>query len=121
MKNEETQQKLKKAARRFLAVKKVKPKQFLNTVVEALDPLGGITGFRVACHQTLTLHNHTASYNVPIPYEEHTGSLSAQGKRAYEFLDHLREHLTVQGVSPRDMEFHLGKYFASKHHTTYQR
>ncbi len=116
MKNITVQKKLKKAVTRFQANKKFKPGMFLDEVVETMASIGGITGFRVASHQSLVLRNHTAHYSLPVRFEEYSGRLSSAGKRQYAFLEGLVGHLREEGVSPREMEYHLGKDYASKHH-----
>ncbi|MDP7116238.1 MAG: hypothetical protein QF632_00730 [Candidatus Woesearchaeota archaeon] len=116
MKNLQVQRKLDKLSRRFQNVKKFKPDVFLNSVIDAMEEVGGMSGLRVAANQPLTLRNHTAHYNLPIRYEEHSARLSAQGKRNYAFLEGLMGYLEGQEVSPQDIEYHLGKGYSSKHH-----
>jgi hypothetical protein len=116
MKDPNVQDRLNRSARKFVQVKKHKPEVFLDEVVNAMNTIGGITGFNVKCNSTMTLCNHTANYNLPIRYEEHSQRLSAPAKRAYNFLEGLYNHLAKEGVSPRQMQFHLGKDYSSKHH-----
>lgn len=116
MKDAKVQKSLDKLARKFQAVKKYKPAKLLDDIVSTMDPIGGITGFHVRSYGTITLDNHTAKYNLPIRYEEHSDNLSSFGKRAYSFLEAMRDELSEQGVSPRKMEYHLGKAYASKDH-----
>ncbi len=113
----DVQHELKGVARKFQAGKRIRPVQMVDMVVEAMTPIGGITGLRVAANQTMTLHNHGGSYTLPIRYEEHRqGALSAFGRRAYAFLEELRDHLVDAGVSPRNIEYHMGPNYSSKHH-----
>jgi len=107
---------LKKLAKRFQNAKKFKPEKLVDHVVEAMMPIGGITGFNVVSHGTMTLHNHSDRYNLPIRYEEHSERLSSFGKRAYTFLERLQDHLMDDGISPRNIEYHLGKAYSTKHH-----
>jgi hypothetical protein len=116
MKNPNVQDRLNKSAKRFVQVKKLKPEVFLDEVVDSMSTIGGITGFNVRSNGTMTLCNHTANYNLPIRYEEHSQRLSSMGKKAYGFLEGLYHHLSQEGVSPRNMQFHLGKNYSSKHH-----
>jgi len=116
MKDAQVVKELKKAANRFQAVKKVKPEQLLETVVRAMAPIGGVTGLCVASNQTLTLVNPNDSYSLPIVFEEHTDRLSAFAKRAYAFFETFMDYLIDRGVSPSDIQYHLGADYASKHH-----
>ena len=116
MKNAQVQDRLNQSSRRFENVRKFKPGAFLNEVVGAMNDVGGITGFRVASGQTMTIHNHAASYTLPVRYEEHSAKQSALGKKAYLFLEGFMDYLQGQGVSKRAMEYHLGRDYSSKHH-----
>ncbi len=107
---------LKKAAQKFQAVKKFKPAQLLEQIVNVMEPIGGMTGLNVASNQTLTLVNHTDSYCLPIVFEEHGGGMSSFAKRAYAFFETLMDYLLAQGVSPSDIQYHLGADYSSKHH-----
>ncbi len=116
MKDLEVQKQLNGTACKFTARKKMKPREALDEIVTAMDLVGGITGLKVASHQTMTILNHTASYNFPIRYEEHSPNLSSFGKKTYRLLEHLQDYLISHGVSPRNIEYHMGKMYSSKHH-----
>ncbi len=116
MKDPQIQEQLRKATKGFLNGKRKRPAEFLNEVVAAMLPAGGITGFSVSSNQTMTLRNHNAWYCLPVRYEEHTQRLSAQGRRAYEFLELFIEYMGSQGVDKSQIEYHLGKGYSSKHH-----
>jgi len=117
MNDDTVQRQLNKSAQKF-QLKKFKPKKLLEEVIDTMSLVGGMTGLRVASHQTMTLRNHDNSYNLPIRYEQHSEKLSSFGKKAYAFLEDLHSYLIDQGVSPRKIEYHLGKAYASKHHNS---
>ncbi len=116
MKDTAVQTRINKLARKFQAVKKFNAEKLLDNIVDAMAPIGGITGFNVASNQTMTIHNHTALYNLPIRYEEHSNKLSSFGKRSYAFLEKFEDYLINEGTSPRNIEYHMGKKYATKHH-----
>ena len=116
MKDSNVQEGLEKAANRFKNVKKTEPADLLESIVGLMEPIGGITGITVRSNMAPSIHNHSASYNLPIKFEEHSGRLSSFGKKAYAFLDLMMDHLECIGVSPRNIECHLGKRYSTKHH-----
>ena len=117
MKEQGLESRLKKLALRFGTVKKYKPVTLLDDILETVAPVGGLTGLKVHSYGTLTLCTGVGNYKLPIQYEEYRdGGLSSFGKRAYEFLEALSDYLVDTGISKRDIEFHLGKSYSSKHH-----
>jgi len=120
MKNEDVQSNLKEVANKFVNVKQYGAEHLLSDVIELMAPIGGITGFEVKSHKNLTLRNHTAHYHLPIKYEGHSNKLSKIGKKAYDFVDLLGEYLIKIGVSKKNLEYHLGKTCASKHHGNFE-
>lgn len=115
MKKQTIQELLNKAAQQFCTVKRVKATRLLEEVVYIMDPIGGITGLLAKQNCTITLHNHNDSYKLPIRMPEHTSNLSRQDKKNYEFLELMNKYLLDHGVSKRDIEYHMGKRYSSKH------
>ncbi|MBW3019727.1 hypothetical protein KY334_00360 [Candidatus Woesearchaeota archaeon] len=117
MKNTQVQKKLDNLANKFRNVKKFKADKCLDEVIKAMSEVGGITGITVSSGHSLTLNNHTASYNFPIIYEEHKPNMSKFAKQSYELLELMMGYLIEEGRSPADFEYHLGKDYSSKHHS----
>ncbi|MFT4312264.1 MAG: hypothetical protein ACMXYF_03470 [Candidatus Woesearchaeota archaeon] len=118
MKNKRIVQNLTKIGN-TLANKKLLRKQTVDSLVDralsTMQEIGGITGISTSSYQPIRIHNHTNSYTIPIqmqPFNE----ASSLGKKAYEFFETLTQRAVEYGASKRNIEFHLGKEYASKHH-----
>lgn len=116
MKDDATQKKLNKLARDFENDKKYRAENLLEDVIETMELIGGLSGFRVHQKGTLSLVNCTDIYKMPLEYEEHAKANGSLQKRLYDFLERLKNYVTQIG-NKRSAEYHLGRDYASKHHS----
>ena len=120
MKNPQVQKSLKQLATQYTHSKKAKPATLVEKVVGLMDAVGGLTGLRTSQNSYITLQNHNDAYTLPLRMSEHTQNMSRSDKKKYQFLESLRTRLLEQGVSPRNIEYHLGAHYSSKHHNPFK-
>lgn len=114
MKDNEVVKNLRKIGER-LKRKRADISELVSDTIESMSPIGGITGIKVQSNSSITLHNHTNSYLIPINMEP-SDEVSAIGSQAYCFFETLVRELCSYGVPKRNIEFHLGRDYSSKHH-----
>ena len=115
MKNESIQYNLKQIARAITNGRMRNFRISIDEIIQTMDCIGGLTGISARQGNLITLVNHTDSYNLPIRMPEY-GKNDAYAKRVFPFFEQLAHAAYEQGVPKSQIQFHLGRDYASKHH-----
>lgn len=114
-KDEHVQKALNDLAKKFES-KKTKPKKMLESIVESLDKVGGITGLYGASNKYLRIKNHDGIYNIPLKIPTHKKGLGKNQKKYYDVIFSLVEYCLGNGVKKGNIQLHLGKGCSTKHY-----
>ncbi len=115
MKSQNVVKSLKQIANNVLSAKRANCTTTIDDIFQTMESIGGITGIHARQGNTITLVNHTDSYNLPIKMPEY-GKKDAYAKTVFPFFEELACTAHQRGMDKSAIQFHLGRDYASKHH-----